>query len=302
MKSLTCFVVTSLAFSALALIALAGPQSSSKEVMAASAPAPMSWNGFYVGVNVGGEFARETDVRTEASPGPFFSTFGPESAVAASLATNQLGRSEDQLIGGAQVGYNFQFTRFLIGAEADIQGTTGDDAAHSHRMSAVPTFPTETMSQSEFVKRELNYIGTIRARVGWMPTDAMVLYATGGFAFADVSSEVRFSQMDVDSSFAAGTNCPYCHPYSARGKFDDTRTGWTAGGGGEWMLFPHWSLKVEYLYFDLGSVSYPVMPLVNPFTGPGGFPIGTTAFSAVNIRASTTFDGHIVRGGLNFHF
>ncbi len=35
--------------------------------------------------------------------------------------------------------------------------------------------------------------------------------------------------------------------------FNNTRTGWTAGGGVEWMFAPHWSAKLEYLYFDLDS-------------------------------------------------
>jgi outer membrane immunogenic protein len=44
--------------------------------------------------------------------------------------------------------------------------------------------------------------------------------------------------------------------YDAFGRFSYLRTGWTAGGGLEWLFLPSWSFKVEYLYYDLGSANY----------------------------------------------
>ena len=35
----------------------------------------------------------------------------------------------------------------------------------------------------------------------------------------------------------------------------DLRTGWTAGAGVEWMFLPRWSVKAEYLYYDLGTAN-----------------------------------------------
>ena len=64
------------------------------------------------------------------------------------------------------------------------------------------------------------------------------------------------------------------------------RAGWTAGAGTEAMLAPNWSVKVEYLYVDLGgrSVSAP------SFTLP------------ITFSSSTAFREQIVRVGLNYHF
>jgi outer membrane immunogenic protein len=59
--------------------------------------------------------------------------------------------------------------------------------------------------------------------------------------------------------------------------------GWTAGGGMEFALTPHWSAKAEYMYYDLGSASYT---------------IDTTGFGVVD--AKTT--GNTVRVGVNYHF
>ena len=73
-----------------------------------------------------------------------------------------------------------------------------------------------------------------------------------------------------------------------------TLAGWTAGGGVEWLFYPNWSLKVEYLYYDLGHVNFTMSPLVN-FVG--GVPVTVGASTA-----STRFNGNIVRAGLNYHF
>jgi outer membrane immunogenic protein len=78
----------------------------------------------------------------------------------------------------------------------------------------------------------------------------------------------------------------------------DTRTGWTAGGGFEWMLDPHWSAKFEYLYYDLGSVTYNGL-LVSGFVVPVA---GNPAFFTNNVQTSTRFNGNIVRVGLNYQF
>ena len=89
--------------------------------------------------------------------------------------------------------------------------------------------------------------------------DRVFVYGTGGFAYGGVSG-----------GFSNSSN---------------TRTGWTAGGGVEWLFIPNWSAKVEYLYYDLGSKNYSV--------------IGGT-LPAVSAKAK--MDGSIVRAGLNYKF
>ena len=50
----------------------------------------------------------------------------------------------------------------------------------------------------------------------------------------------------------------------------------------------------EYLYYDLGRVTFSMSPLVNSYAG-----IPVTVGAPV---ASTRFNGNIVRAGLNYHF
>jgi outer membrane immunogenic protein len=64
------------------------------------------------------------------------------------------------------------------------------------------------------------------------------------------------------------------------------------------MFMTHWSIKAEYLFYDLGSVSYHLSHLNNfsNATTP------STLFTATAPTSHTSFEGNIVRGGLNFHF
>jgi outer membrane immunogenic protein len=75
----------------------------------------------------------------------------------------------------------------------------------------------------------------------------------------------------------------------------DTRAGCTIGGGLEWMFAPRWSLKGEYLYYDLGSVSLnPTLTLSQPPGGP--------VYEVLGIHSEAKYKGSIARAGVNFHF
>jgi len=101
-----------------------------------------------------------------------------------------------------------------------------------------------------------------------------LLYGTGGLAYADVRHAVT-------TSFAAGGGGVL------RGASSDTRFGWTAGAGFEWGFVTNWSLKAEYLYYDLGDTTVTALDPAFP-----AFP------------APTTFEnkGHIGRVGINYRF
>ena len=83
----------------------------------------------------------------------------------------------------------------------------------------------------------LNYLGTLRGRLGYLVTPTVQLYGTGGMAYGGVTSTLA-----VLTRRAAGTNIT-----NLTATFNDSRIGWTAGGGVEWMFMPNWSAKAEYL-------------------------------------------------------
>jgi outer membrane immunogenic protein len=208
-------------------------------------------------------------------------------AVAAS-ATDVLSLRNSGFIGGGQVGYNLQFANsWLVGIEADIQGTGARSSAGAIRIVPVAGVPPSILQvQSNIsVNNAVDYLGTVRGRLGFLVTPALLIYGDGGFAYGGVHEGVGI--VATGPPTGEGTSLAF-------GSFTNTRPGWTAGGGLEWMVSPNWSVKAEYLYYDLGRLTF----------GAGGlthFSAGPALFTDLPV-ASTRFDGHIVRVGLNYHF
>ncbi len=111
-------------------------------------------------------------------------------------------------IGGGQVGYNYQWgPSFVIGIEADIQGTgirgTSRTASASARDSALSTTIGVTAtsahrrpSNSQLrgatrVNAGVDWLGTVRGRVGYLFTPTMLVYATGGLTYGGVYANVN---------------------------------------------------------------------------------------------------------------
>jgi outer membrane immunogenic protein len=69
-----------------------------------------------------------------------------------------------------------------------------------------------------------------------------MLYVTGGGAWA----RTDYAALDEYSG-----GCPNCGAVS----FSKTATGWTVGGGAEWMLTPNWILRTEYLYYQFDGAN-----------------------------------------------
>jgi outer membrane immunogenic protein len=296
MKSLTRLFVGFCACNALALIAFAGPEAfpSGKEMVAPAPPPGCIWSGFYVGVNGGYTFSdseRVDTVSRDVFGNPGLSGGPIVGVVAAELATFSLSTSNDGFIGGGQVGYNQQFGRWLVlGVELDMQGIfDSDSSTRADSMLPIPGFPANALVQSAGVSlREIDSIGTIRGRVGFTLMPCLLVYGTGGFAYGEVISKTDIAQLVIGPSFVPNI-------YHAHGQWDNLRPGWTAGGGLEWMFMTHWSIKAEYLFYDLGRVNYQLSHLRN-------FNLAGTLFTDTAPTSTTRFDGNIVRGGLNFHF
>ncbi len=93
-------------------------------------------------------------------------------------------------------------------------------------------------------KNSLTWLGTTRARVGFVatPDNRLMIYATGGVAYGGGNSQF--------SVFDATTNSIFS------GNPSSTRVGWTIGGGVEYAITNNITIKGEYLYADLGSSNF----------------------------------------------
>jgi outer membrane immunogenic protein len=284
--------------SALAFGALLGPALAADLAPVAPLPPPCLWCGWYVGVNAGGTWVQDTTVQTTgtAIAGNGVVGFGPESLVAANLATTSLGSKQSGFIGGGQFGYNTQYYSWVGGFEADLQGlSNGRSTSSATSTSGVPGFPTEVFTSTTTVSKSLDYLGTVRARVGYLATPGFLVYGTAGMAYGGVHASTSISQVDNGIIGFAG---PESAPSAASGSMNGIRAGWTAGAGVEMQLWSRWTAKAEYLYYDLGTARYGLSNLVA--TSPSFALAGPSWIVAE--QSSARFNGSIARLGLNYRF
>jgi outer membrane immunogenic protein len=221
----------------------------------------LNWTGFYVGLNAGYGWGNPN---SHLGEGPTPSGFGG----AAPLLPADYNPGSRGFIGGAQAGYNYQINTVVVGVETDIQFGSINGTMTTGSTALPLAFATFTESQ------KLSLFGTLRGRIGFLPMSNLLLYGTGGLAYGrvNVTSQFRF-------------DTPPFNDYS--GSTTQTKTGWTIGGGAEWALNPSWSVKAEYLYYDLGTVSVTGLKPTRPL------------FST---SLSQNVTGSIARLGVNYKF
>ena len=148
------------------------------------------------------------------------------------------------LVGGT-LGYNYQTGMWVWGLEGDF------DWADIKGDTTCGAGTCETKSE---------WFGTARLRLGYAGWNGWLPYVTGGAAFASVKA----------------TN-------SALSSASDTLIGWTAGVGLEYAWRSNWSVKLEYLYADLGT-----------------FDCGTAC--SATTPADVSFKANLIRAGFNYRF
>jgi outer membrane immunogenic protein len=283
------------------------------------------WTGFNVGLDSG--YAWDPSICTVTSPAtanieklvlslsgtyplPTFIYPGLTPSQAAGLAATGCVRPNvGGVIGGGQIGYNYQIgDNIVAGFETDFQGA-GVQGRQGFLGAAATNFfdgrflfctftpgcPTQVTS---FVDNEksIHWLGTVRPRLGFLATPTLLVYATGGLAYGGVTASNSISQ-----TWGPSRDGPTFFSPGAVGHFSGARVGWTVGGGLEWLFFPNWSVKVEYLNYDLGPVQFASGPLLTIFPARRAFGAPTVSDAAIPIT-STRFYGDLVRAGVNYHF
>ncbi len=296
--------LTALALAVSAGTALAADLPSRKAPVLPPPPPPPMWTGFYAGLNAGGTFGNNSAPNT-TTWNVYRDAGNADYASAALLSGSAFNNGNGGFIGGGQIGYNWQipFGRagFVSGIEADIQGIAGGGSTGS-RWSTVNTSDflapppaladPITLLSNQQGKANLQYIGTVRGRLGYLVMPTLLVYGTGGLAYGGVSINMTNFQ-SLTATNASNNNAVI----AGSGAYANTQVGWTAGGGLEWMFLPNWSAKVEYLYYDLGRVSG---SFVNTWSGLGANAGNSDVESVTNFSARAS--GNIVRAGVNYHF
>jgi outer membrane immunogenic protein len=215
------------------------------------APVVYNWTGCYIGGNVGGGWAKQNQFRVDSiGVGPTPQNYGSE--------------SDSAFIGGGQIGCDYQFAgSWVVGVQGmfDWGNISGSHASGS--FGGVP------LSGTMFDKTK--YIDTATVRLGYLFAPQVLGYVKGGAAWTN-SSDALFG---VPGNFLSE-------------QASWSSTGWTVGGGVEWMFAPGWSVFGEYNYMDFGT------KLVTFIAPPGFVPPGE------HINVSQTAQTALF--GLNYKF
>jgi len=155
--------------------------------------------------------------------------------------------------GGGTVGYNWQLpgSQFVFGVEVDAAGASIKDS-----------FSVEDQGIVAFQDSKINSFGSVTGRAGFA-MDAVLLYAKGGFAWGNNKTTLTLTELGISSSDS------------------HTHTGYTLGGGVEYMFAPNWSAKGEYMFTSLGGENYNLLGESLP---------------------SGNIDFHTIKVGVNYHF
>jgi outer membrane immunogenic protein len=206
---------------------------------------------------IGAFTAPTASAQTSASPwsGPYLGASvgtGSAKTIWSSADFNNFESKGGRALGGVQGGYNYQNGSIVFGAEADYMFSSLKGSA---------TCPSGLVTCGSDTKG----LGSLRGRLGWAIAPPAMVYFTGGLAWGN-------TQWTATPSFGGPT-----------ASFSQTSTGYALGGGAEFLLSKNWSLKAEYLHYNLGSVR----------TAPGEF-----VANAVDLKPrADTF-----KLGVNFKF
>jgi len=155
-------------------------------------PPPFTWTGFYVGANLGGGWASST--------------------LSDSFTGASIGTSSSGIVGGGQLGYNYQIGNFVLGAEGTFDGTS---------LKASSTVGALQGSANT------NWMTTVAARFG-IAANNWLFYGKAGGGWANNSATLT----NLNNGFQVSSS--------------NTNGGWLVGGGLEYAFAPQWSTKLEY--------------------------------------------------------
>ncbi|MBV8187365.1 MAG: carbohydrate porin [Alphaproteobacteria bacterium] len=166
--------------------------------------------------------------------------------------TNAIGT----LIGGVQGGYEHIFaSRLMLGIEADLSFTDFIDQA---------PILSQQSSMNASANEQLNYLATVRGRVGynmgtWTP------FVTGGLALAAMRTSL------IDNTTGNEDATP-----------NNMHLGFAVGAGIDYALDRRWTARLEYLYTHIGLTGF--------------------SFASAPASYNSEYDIQRFRVGLNYHF
>ena len=236
------------------------------------APAPAlyppvpSWTGFYVGANGGWQWSK-ADVTFDPFGGSSLFDFGSQT----------ISRQTTGAVFGGQAGYNWQLSpTWVVGIEGDVDGS----GAATSRNVVTPSGLAITGSDGFGASNRLEWLNSVRGRLGYVWGSGL-LYFTGGGAWASFRHDAILS-----------TNAGGLFGNSATSSVSSTVSGFVIGGGYEWLVTDHWTVRGEYLYYNFSNSNHNTLNF--PVCLGGGTCGANLAFGSANVS--------VARLGVNYKF
>jgi len=259
------------------------PLVSAKPVVAPLREIPVyKWTSFYAGAMFGWGFGRNSINLSGNGP-------DEAAAIANGLVPSRLPTTRNDWLAGATLGYNYQFGRVVFSLETDYAGT-GFSGSNSFSNTGCQTFNGlgtggpcgMNLTTNGVVSSNISNEGTLRLRAGYLLTDRLLGYVTGGIAYGQWGA----SEVGGITGCAAGT----CF-----NDYSGSKTGYglgpAAGVGFEYMLTSSWSIKTEGMFTSLGTQTVSV---TSPTAAALGYPLG--------FNETVKTDMLSVKGGVSYHF
>ena len=254
---------------------------------------PFDWSGTYVGASLGvvnsdGSVplnypegaASGNDIYFDANGVPLISgLFIPPVDPIAFPDAAEL--APGRYSGSISVGHDLQFGALVVGGEIDATLLEGSQAWTTGAVIDAPNSRQHELTVSGGTEQ----LYSIRSRVG-VAVDRLLLFGTAGLAVGHVDLHSSAAFEYTDSGYGPGSAA-----------WEGSRSGWQfgyiTGLGAEYALTDNLSVKLEGLYYDLGTANLTA-------TGTGTYTTNDVAVAPY--EAEMHVGGTIVRGGVNFRF
>jgi outer membrane immunogenic protein len=167
------------------------------------------WRGVYFGIH-GGE-----------NLGSFNPVFGT------GLTATEVNLDDNSPFVGGHIGYNLQSGGLVFGPELGVQ--------YWGQKKASEIVPAVGVIPAVLLQERVDWVAYANVRLGFAPLSSLLIYATGGAAWAHVKGElINLAAIDTTST--------------------QSLLGWNIGAGLEYKLTPSIVLGAEYRHYDFGSV------------------------------------------------
>ena len=127
------------------------------------------------------------------------------------------------------------YTAVTIGSSlrSGWPGSKATSISTSMRASATAA----SFNTSITASADVNWLASVRGRVGYLWTPGLLLYGTAGAAWADIDYQANLQS----PGFIAGVN------------HTTTKDGFVVGAGAEYMWSRQWLVRAEYLFYDFSG-------------------------------------------------